>query len=1632
VSWFSNAWHSATHEVGQLAGDGKRLLGQAADQGAHLAGRALTDVGLGQLGNTVDGWGDAAAGALDPELQLGQTDDPTQLIHGDPGAIRSAATQLHGFSGAFGQTASGLTGIDTSHWTGEAADAFRAKYAPEPDKWQTASDASGDAGSALESYAGTVTWAQGRAREAIALYAQGVNASRAAMAAYNQRVDAYNTAATAYNAKLSAGLNPGTRPEHPGAFSDPGADSRQQAQAMLNAARAQRDRAGTEAASVMSRATDQAPASPGFWSQARDTLSDEVQAQGLGDLSAAAGITTGIADIAKFVRDMNPADAWNLRHPTEFLAGVSSMGAGLVHDVVHPQDLLGQVVGGGWGSDPFEAAGKLVPQVALALASDGAGTAGDAAADAGADAAGDAGSTLEDAGTKDPAGAAQPKDAQKPVNDPVDVVTGTVILYQVDAELPGLLPLVVRRAHRSSYQAGRWFGRRWASTLDQRLEVSPKGVFVGDDDGVILSYPHPEADAEAVLPVSGAPWPLHQDGDAYTVTDPQTGIVRRFEPCSGFFLSAEGHGAMPLVSVTDRAGHQIRFDYTPDGIPQTITHDGGYQVKVLTAGNRVAALALAGAGAQGQDVPLVAYRYDLKGNLSQVINSSGQPLRYSYDGADRLNGWENRNGFSYRHYYDQQGRCVRGEGPDGTLSGTLTYDPDNLTTTHTDATGAVTVYQLTPQRRLAAITDPLGNTTRNDYDTCGRLVGRTDPLGRTTRWTYDQAGNLTAITRPDGSQATAEYNDQNLPIVITEPGGATWRQDYDQAGNLLSRQAPDGAVVRYSYDDRGYLAGTTDPLGNTTRVTSGPAGLPVEVIDPDGAVTRYERDPLGRVTVITGPDGAVTRLSWTLEGRLAGRMFPDGTVEQFGYDSEGNLTEQIDPAAGLTTFEYGAFDHLVASTDPGGTRAEVGYDHLLRQTSVTIAGTAGSPTSASLTWSYDYDRAGRLAAETDYNGAITRYTHDAAGQLTGVVNAAEQQITNSYDLLGNLSEREADGAITRFGYDPAGRLVRAESPAALLEFELDEMGRVTAETCNSRKVVSSYDAAGRRVQRITPSGVQTKWGYDAAGRPVMLQCDGQELRFGYDQASRETSRELPGGARLAQGWNAAGRLATQVLIDAPRPDGPLGLQARPDVPSAGETAPQPSPSSAARVLQRRAYQYRGDGTLVGLDDLLSGPRRLTLDEAGRVTAVTGPDWSERYAYDPAGNIGVATWPVPPLDLGGLAADSDVLGLRQYAGTLITRAGRIRYRHDPSGRIIVRQRIRDSRKPDTWHYNWDAENRLTAVTTPDGTIWRYLYDPFGRRIAKQRLDRDNQVAEDTTFTWDGAVLAEQSTTIPNDRLADRQLAAESTPAGPLQVHVTTWDYQPGTFTPLTQLERWRHVTQEQVDQRFYAIVADLIGMPAELVGSDGTLAGYQQHTLWGTALWRPDGAATPLRFPGQYHDPETGLHYNNHRYYDPAIGRYLTPDPFGLTPSPNPHTYVPNPTTSIDPLGLEGCETTQGQGNSGDLQRVGDFANRRLAFSHYAKHAFGIDLRWPAKPSYIGPDMPEFSNFSDYQSAARRFMGGGKPEGALEGLRSNGDLARFDPRSGYFGVRSPSGIIRTFFRPKGETPSDWLQYFFDQF
>ncbi|TLS45933.1 hypothetical protein FE633_12315 [Streptomyces montanus] len=1044
------------------------------------------------------------------------------------------------------------------------------------------------------------------------------------------------------------------------------------------------------------------------------------------------------------------------------------------------------------------------------------------------------------------------KTAIKGCGDPVDAATGQMFLPQTDIALPGTLPLVFTRRAASNYRTGWWFGPSWSSTIDQRLEIDEEGIVFVTEDGMLLEYPHPEAPDTTVMPVAGPRWPVARlDDGGYRITDTISGHSRYFAP--------PGDGVALLKRISDRNHNTIDFDYDEDGTPLAIRHSAGYHIQVTVDGAQVTALSLVGAGEGGSDVVIKRYGYT-QGNLTSVVNSSGLPLRFTYDERLRVTSWTDTNDSRYSYTYDDLDRCVGQGGEAGHIKGSFTYDatdpawPGCRVTTFRTADGSAWQFVINDNSQVVAEIDPLGNTVGTVYDADHHVVSWTDALGHTTGYVNNELGQPIEVRRPDGAVTRYTYNDLHLPSEVALPDGSSWRQTYDERGNCTSVTDPSGGTTRSNYTDRGHLTAFTDALGHTTRVRCNAAGIAVEATDPLGAITRWDRDAFGHPIAVTDSLGRATHRTWTIEGLPLSRTAPDGSSETWTYDGEGNCLSHTDQLGQTSRFEYTHFDRMVARTAPDGTRYEFTYDAALRLTQVT--------NPQGLRWTYAYDAAGRVVSETDFDGRTLIYAHDEAGRLASRTNGAGETVRFERDELGQTIRKDAAGALTTFTYDVLGHLVRAVGPDSELSLQRDQFGQILTETVDGRTLTHRYDGLGRRVSRTTPSGATSTWTYDAAGRPTGLNASGRAIAFEYDTVGQERARHVGGTVTIAHVFDELGRLTAQSVTTA---DG--------------------------RSVQNRAYAYRADNSVTGVADQYSGTRQYDLDSAGRVTAVRAEQWAERYAYDEAGNQTEAAWPVRH-------PGQETTGPREYTGTRIRRAGAVRYEHDAQGRVVLRQKTRLSRKPETWHYTWDAEDHLTAVVTPDGTRWRYRYDPLGRRIAKERLAADGEsVAERTVFSWDGTTLCEQTTE-----------AAE------LPRPVTlTWDHQ--GLRPVAQTERITAVAdapQAEIDSRFFAIVTDLVGTPSELVDESGEVAWRSRSTLWGTTAWPSDSTAyTPLRFPGQYFDPETGLNYNHYRQYDPETARYLSPDPLGLHPAPNPFTYVTNPLTWADPLGLAACDVALG-------------------------------------------------------------------------------------------------------------------------
>ena len=263
----------------------------------------------------------------------------------------------------------------------------------------------------------------------------------------------------------------------------------------------------------------------------------------------------------------------------------------------------------------------------------------------------------------------------------------------------------------------------------------------------------------------------------------------------------------------------------------------------------------------------------------------------------------------------------------------------------------------------------------------------------------------------------------------------------------------------------------------------------------------------------------------------------------------------------------------------------------------------------------------------------------------------------------------------------------------------------------------------------------------------------------------------------------------------------------------------------------------------------------------RLTAETSPTGSQSYTYDANGN-----------------RLTDGLGNYTYSAT----SNRITSRYGKAITTDAAGNITSDGQGHTYAYNqrgYLSEARLNGVL-----LASYTYDYRGLRTRKVTTAAAPQGAQVVRYTYDEA----------------HHLIAETSGTG-AAIRSYVWRDD----TPIAQID---HVPS----RRIIYLETDHLNTPR--VARD-----QARNVVW---TWDSDafGATPPnpnpsglgvvtinLRFPGQYYDQETGLHYNGFRYYHPGMGQYIQPDPIGLRGgSFSTYAYVGgNPLRWVDPSGLAG-------------------------------------------------------------------------------------------------------------------------------
>ncbi len=297
------------------------------------------------------------------------------------------------------------------------------------------------------------------------------------------------------------------------------------------------------------------------------------------------------------------------------------------------------------------------------------------------------------------------------------------------------------------------------------------------------------------------------------------------------------------------------------------------------------------------------------------------------------------------------------------------------------------------------------------------------------------------------------------------------------------------------------------------------------------------------------------------------------------------------------------------------------------------------------------------------------------------------------------------------------------------------------------------------------------------------------------------------------------------------------------------------------ILSQIAYRADGLVTAQTFGNGLTESR--TYDLQGRLTSqALGSLDSRAYTYDTNGN---------PTAIQGASYTYDVLD-RLLQGTSPIESHS--YAYDGNYNVLYTSHSQTDTQTRDDGFGYNASGHLATYSqgaTPKG---QYVYNH-----ARQRT-RKYSAAGTTVYHYD----------------QQGNLIAETTAQGSL---IKAYVYL--NSTPIAQVDSNNAVTY---------LYTDHLGTPRI-----GTNQAQAKTWEWGNEPYgqtRPNEDADQdtqltqvnLRFPGQYYDAESGLHYNWNRYYDPRTGRYITSDPIGLEGGPNTYAYVRNnPAAFTDFAGL---------------------------------------------------------------------------------------------------------------------------------
>ena len=1049
-----------------------------------------------------------------------------------------------------------------------------------------------------------------------------------------------------------------------------------------------------------------------------------------------------------------------------------------------------------------------------------------------------------------------PQNASKTptAGEPVTVATGFVVDDTTEISLPGMIPVELRRFYSSarSDERGGPFGKGgWTHCLAQWIEPGDNVLRLRDEDGRAVLF-EKIAPGGSIFNRRDRLTLRRTSGGEFEIESVESRLVRVFAP-----LDASGRAVLRLVR--DAWGNRVELHYEAGRLARVVD-TAGRELRVLSDDQgRIRRVEVWSAGARPELCQWMDYTYHPEGELATATDALGGVLRYEYDGWHRLMKRTTQVGVSFRYTYDDEtGRCVRTVGDRGIYEADLHFALDKRVT-FTSGNQEPLKFTWTDDGLVLREEILDGQWARvREYDEDHHLLSEANAAGEKIELRYDPRANLVERVDQAGNTTTFEYEGDRL-VAHVDPRGHVTTYAYDGRGAIEEVTHPTGERFTMVYDGLGRLAAMH---GNAALVASfgyDEQHNVVQEIDARGAVTRHSYDALGRPLTRTDALGRVTRVEYDRLGRRVALHQPDGTTTRCTYDALGRAVAITDEVGHTTRMEYAGQHALVKIIDPMEQEWSFTYDELERLRCIT------NPRAEE--YRLHYDDAGRVIEETSFHGRTLRYTYSLAENLSRIDYPDRTFRNLGYDPLGNVITDMSPHGTIKVERDRLGLVKKAVlteyNGKVVTSFDRDAFGRVVKETQDERVITFAHDDQGRRTARTLPNGATTRYHYDAPGDVVGVEHDGHRVVIQRDILGRDVRRHVyAGGVDVQRAYDTMDRIVDQRV-----------------------TAPAPAGADAAALLSRRQLQYDETGRVRAVADARRGTTTYQHDPLGQLIDAARGRQREVFDYDGTGGLFNM--------LRDLADVDHVHPFHTREGDLLTETPAARYENDGQGRRTKRT---DKRTGASTEYLWDCRDRLREVQLPDGRRVLYTYDAFGRRVRKQIVPAERRAIKAMVllahekgpealppigvveYLWDGNVLA-----------------GELDPVNGARFFV----HEPGTFEPML------HQEQGEV----FTYINDHLGMPKELVDQEGRVAWAAMHSAWGREIETSRdprakrAISTPFRLLGQYIDEETGLCYTRFRYFDPEVGRWVSPDPLGVLGGRNLFAFDGSPAADVDPWGL---------------------------------------------------------------------------------------------------------------------------------